>query len=374
MSKIFLEVNGAKYEGFKSLNFFKGIEHASGTFAFTATSELRQKLPFKGQEKCRIVLDNQPLITGFIDTVDYEYDDKSHTVSITGRDKTADIIDDSIQGNVDFRAGIALQTIIYETLGLLNIRDILVVNNVTDLKPFTQSEMAVAKVGENAFDFLEKYCRKRGVLLTTDGEGNLVITRAGQEILSGVLVNAIDGRANNTKNGKISYDFTKRYNKYIVRSQANQAIDGVDVAAVLPTPGQPDDLTDYQGTVGIAFDREIRSSRVLEMIAETASVNESNQQRAIWEANIRRARSLVYSCEVNSLYTTAAKIYEPNKKIKVKDDFCKIDSIMLIRSVTYSLDPDSGTSVKLELVPSDAYTLEASRNILLAQYDKMGED
>lgn len=370
MSKIYLEVSGVKYEGFKSLNFFKSIEHASGTFSFTAASQLTDPLPFKGQEKCRVVLGDKALITGFIDNVDYEYDDKNHSVDIQGRDKTADIIDDSIQGNVDFRAGISLQTLIFETLGLLNIRDIDVINSVPGLAAFTQEEMFVAKVGENAFDFLEKYCRKRGVLLTTNGDGDLVITRAGQQILNGVLVNQIFGLGNNLKNGKISYDFTKRYNKYVVRSQANQATDGVDLAASVPV--QPDDLADYAGTVGIAFDRDIRSSRVLELLAETASVSESNQQRATWEANVRRARSMVYTCEVNTLYTNKDEIYEPNKRIKVKDDFCKIDSMMLIRSVTYSLDSSGGTSVKLELVPSDAYTLEASRNQLISQYDKMG--
>ena len=51
---------------------------------------------------------------------------------------------------------------------------------------------------------------------------------------------------------------------------------------------------------------------------------------------------------------------------------CKIDSLMIIKSVSYELNSESGTSVNLELVPSDSYSLDATRNEIQSQFDKIG--
>jgi len=368
--RIYLEVNGVKYDGFKSLNYRKSIEELSGTFNFVATCDQKDTLPFIGQERCRIVLGDKPLITGFIETLKYQYTDIDHSVLIKGRDKAADIIDSTVvstdgEGNIDFQAPISLQQIIQKTLILVGITGITVINAVAGLQDFSEEEIVVAKVGENVFDFFDKYARKRGVLLTSNGDGNIVITRSSLEVLPGILVNQIGGSYNNIKAGDISYDFTQRYYKYVVKSQANPSIEQEFV--------ETDDLSGYEGTIGIAFDDEVRKTRVLEITGETVSVPKTNQERAQWEANIRRARSLIYTCDVSSLYSSEDAIYEPNKRIRVLDEMCRIDAIMIIRSVDYSLDESKGTRVTLELVPSDAYSLEASRNPLQIQYDKIGD-
>lgn len=179
MRNVVLEVNGTPYEGFTEINVKNSIEDFSGDFSFKATIEGIKFLPFKGNEPCRVLIDDIPLITGYIESVDYSYDTNSHEVEISGRDKTADIIDSSIVGNIELNSP-SLETIVKAVLAGLNL-DIAIINQAGDIEP-EKDELVSAEVGENAFDFIEKYARKRGVLLSTNGDGNIVFTRASTEI------------------------------------------------------------------------------------------------------------------------------------------------------------------------------------------------
>ena len=189
MRNVVLEVNGTPYEGFTEINVKNSIEDFSGDFSFKATIEGIKFLPFKGNEPCRVLIDDIPLITGYIESVDYSYDTNSHEVEISGRDKTADIIDSSIVGNIELNSP-SLETIVKAVLSGLNL-DITIINQAGDIEP-EKDELVSAEVGENAFDFIEKYARKRGVLLSTNGDGNIVFTRASTEILDGVLINKVN--------------------------------------------------------------------------------------------------------------------------------------------------------------------------------------
>lgn len=390
-----LEVNGISYQGFENINYYKNIEDLSGTFSFTASTENKEFTPFKGQEPCRIMINNRPILTGFIESLTYSYSNSSHSIIVSGRDKTSDIIDNTIIGDVQLNAPITLENLIKEVLDRANLLDkpdapdtsnlIKVINQAGKLKPFEKSELssgeaelgfdqnesATAKVGENMFEFIEKYCRKRGVLLTSDGDGNVVIARSGQELLEGTLLNEItkNNNRNNIKNASINYDFSNRYNKYICRSQGNASAFG------LIENEDGFGLASLAGTKGEAIDDEIRTTRVIEFLNETSAINSSDEQRANWEANIRRSRSVVYTCEVNHLFVDKenTSLYEPNKRIQVKDDFCDIDSLMLIRSISYDLSAGEGTSITLELVPIDAYTPQPSKDQIESRYNKIGE-
>ena len=360
MRNVVLEVNGTPYEGFTEINVKNSIEDFSGDFSFKATIEGIKFLPFKGNEPCRVLIDDIPLITGYIESVDYSYDTNSHEVEISGRDKTADIIDSSIVGNIELNSP-SLETIVKAVLSGLNL-DITIINQAGDIEP-EKDELVSAEVGENAFDFIEKYARKRGVLLSTNGDGDIVFTRASTEVLDGVLVNKVNNDNNNVKSGAISYNFSNRYNKYTVKGQDNPLFLSLN-----------DESTEnIESQEGEAIDEDIRTSRILVLQPETESNNLSSAERAKWEANVRRARSIIYTSVTNDIFINKTQILEPNKLIPVVDDFCNIDSMMLIRSVNYNLS-EAGTTVTVELVNKDSYTLQPTKDLNDSQYNKVGED
>jgi len=382
--KVSLEVNGIKYLGFMEMNYSKSIEDLGGVFSFTASTEKNKFTPFKGQEKCRVYINDYPLITGYIESMNYSYNENSHEITINGRDKTCDIIDNSVVGDIDFTAPFSLENLIRNVLDLAGLDEIKIINYIGEVDSFQSNEKLSNEVGENMFDFLEKYCRKRGVLLTSDGDGDLVITRAGDQQLNTILLNEIDGNGggNNIKNASINYDFSNRYYGYICKSQKNPSTENfegiVDDLGDNPTAEELQEIIEkdlnFENQVGTALDNEMRKTRILEFQNETSSPVVSNQERAKWEANIRRTRSLVYNCEVNYVFADEKNtaFFMPNKLIAVRDDFLDINALMLIKSVNYNISVSSGTSVKLQLVPKDAYKPMIQINTRDSKYNKVG--
>lgn len=96
MSKVELRVNGAFYGGWKTIRIERGIEQIAGTFELSVTdrwaeqSAVRQINP--GQP-CEVRIDEAVVITGYVDTVAPQYDKQQHTITVSGRDKTGDLVD-----------------------------------------------------------------------------------------------------------------------------------------------------------------------------------------------------------------------------------------------------------------------------------------
>jgi len=346
MDEVILEVNSIPFQGFTSISVSNSLENASGFFDFSATTREARPVPFKVQDPCRVRINDFTLITGFIDSIVQQYDKNSHTISISGRDKTMDIIDSTISGNVDFKTPITLQQVIQNIISNLGISNLEVVNEAGTIESFKKNDLVAADVGENAFSLIETYCRKRQVLFTTNGEGNIVLARAASSQLRGSLLSIRGGVNNNILSASSSYNFSNRYNKYVVRSQSNPSFGSISGSV--------------SSVSSVVTDSEIRVGRILEIQAETSSDNDSAKARVEWESNIRRARSLLYSCTLPSLFVDSQKnqIYEPNKLIFVEDDFADIRALMLIQSVDYSIAPRQGTQVVINLVNKDAYTTE----------------
>jgi prophage tail gpP-like protein len=368
---ITIEVNGVKYEGFLDVNVEQHFDTACSSFSFTSTSDKKLYSPVKVGDAVRICVKNIPLVTGYVDKITPKYTSDSHDISIEGRSKTADIVDSTVSGNIDLKAPISLKRIIERVISSLGITDIKVF--ITDkFKSFTDEDLnptqntgldepagqdVSAKVGENAFDFIEKYCRKRQVFFTTDGDGNIVIARASNEIIDLGLFNKVDGQNNNIKSASSTIDNSQRFYKYVLHSQSNTAEDMGE---------------GFASSKGVAYDKEIRKTRVYEMQADVASDMQTATDRAKWEANIRRARSFVYSCNVQGFFINAeeTELWRPNILVKVVDDFEDINSELLVKSVKFSYSADGGNLTDLDLVTRDAFTLQAAEKQTEAQWKK----
>jgi len=415
---IYLKVNGELYQGFTDIYYSKSIEDLCGTFSFSMSTSKDRRVPFKVNDECQVIVKNVPLLTGYIEAMNGSHSIDNHSISVSGRDRTCDIIDSTIQGNIDFKTPIKLVDLIGNVLaegnlGFINVFNLsgrkLIIEEVASnkkkpkvsaefLKKLAEldrqkdkkekdialekkaagiiddpilplNESVSAKVGENMFEFIEKYCRKKGVLITTDGYGDIVIIRAGMKYLDGVLLNEINGKKNNIISANISYDNSERFYRYICKSQGNPSVSAL-------TEDDGAGLVEMESTIGEAIDSEIRNTRYLEFANETSSESTTNKDRAKWEANIRRARSKVYRCTTNRMFVDGEEnvLYAPNIALYVKDDFWNIDSILLIKSVDFSVSIENGIQVTLVLVARDAYTLEPSPEHNEELYNKFGKD
>ena len=347
MSTLLLEVNGVQYSNFEAATVSLQLDAISGMFDFTAVSTEKDPLPFSLDDSCSIKADGVKILTGFIENIDVDYDSNSHSISIAGRSKTADIIDSMIN-SLELKPPITLKAAIEKVVAHIGA-DISVVDNVGNIEKFNAAEDLLSpEVGENAFLFIEKLARKRQVLLTCNGDGDIVLTQSGTDKAPTGLQNLIGGMTNNIESASVSYDSTDRFGKYVSKSQLNVT------ALNLSGKATAKDIVSQKSPQII--DEEIRQSRQLVLQAESASSDQQNQKRIEWEANIRKTRSFVYATTMSD-FSINGKIWKPNQLVSVVDDFAGINAQLLINGVAFSQDR-TGSSAVLALVDKNAYTLK----------------
>jgi len=62
-----LEVNGVQYDNFTAASCEIRLDALSNTFSFEAVAAEGAALPFKGGEACRVIVNRQAVLTGFIE-------------------------------------------------------------------------------------------------------------------------------------------------------------------------------------------------------------------------------------------------------------------------------------------------------------------
>ncbi len=345
-----LKVNGQDYEQFISASANIRLDALANTFSFEATTSEDNPLPFKGGETCQVVVDDQTVLTGRIEVVNVDYSNGSHSISVQGRDKTGDLLDSTLQAIDDLRAPITLKGIIQRVLDQLNLK-IEIIENVQTDKFNPAEDVASPEAGENAFEFIEKYARKRQVLLSSDGNGNIVITRNSGQVVNASVQNIIGANNNNVISASASYDTTGRYNLYKMASAMS--------LVALNNAGDFDnaDIVSQEGTVTDEEMQKIANTRQLVLIAENPNSSEQDVSRARWEADVRQARGRVYSAVVDGYRDELGNLWDVNKLYTVRDEFADIDAQMLINTVNFTFDLSSGQQTNLTFVASNAYTL-----------------
>ena len=363
---ISLVVDGKPYNNFSKMVVDKSIDTFTGAFNFDVVdsdeSGLQSSIafPIKVGSTCTVLVNEEPVITGYVDSISGSYAANAHMLSVKGRDLTSDLVDSRVGGNLNFSSDISLTEIIERTIAHLKIRDLQVKNLVPDLAPFSKEDLDTISVkpSKTAFEFIEMYARKRQVLITTDNLGTVIITRNFSDRLDGSIINETGNSNNTVLSGRFKYDNSKRYHTYILRSQQNPVALVTTVANDGTTSGAQTTASAMSDQSGNATDNEIRIGRVYEKISESSTTQKVLHDRAIWEGNIRKCRALTYTPTVQGFTANEeGDIWELNKLIKVSDFFAKIDALMLINRITFKLDLQSGSTTTLELVNKDAYTL-----------------
>lgn len=346
-----LEVKGIEYDNFTAASCEIRLDALSNTFSFEAVAAAGEALPFKGDEACRVIVNDEVVLTGTIEVVDVSYSAGSHTIMVQGRDKTGDLLDSTIDVIDDLNAPITLKQVIEKVIENIGA-DITVIEDVTT-EPFEAAQdLIAAEPGDNAFQLIEKYARKRQVLLTSNGDGNIVITSGSAKTALGSIQHIIDADDNNVIAGSFSFDSTGRYNVYKFASQLNP------IALNLAGEIGLDSVSDQSGG---ASDPDVRIGRQLVLIAESPFSDNQNEARAKWEANIRKARGLVYSVTVSGFGVDdtglIGDLWEINTLYQIIDDYLGKSEPMLCNSVTFTLDAQGGELTSLSFVDQNAYSI-----------------
>jgi prophage tail gpP-like protein len=289
------------------------------------------------------------LVSGYVDSIAIDYymaeERQTHTMTIKGRSILQDLVDSTI--NAEYIESVNFETMTRNVLDLLGLKDISIINKVGKLEPFV-NEIQSAGIGISAFDFLSSYAEKKQLLLNETSRGDLVIQRASNKKRENVkLVNNLDRQEEcNIKSASFELNIDNRFYKYICDSQMNPALQKVELTK--------EELTNQKSD---SLDTLIRPSRQFELNSSEDVAYEDVIQRAIWERNVRRARSFNYSCVVSDHLAQDDEVWRLNELVYVNDKFCELDGYFLVKKLVFEESIEGGKITTIDLTYPNAYSL-----------------
>ncbi|HEY9105216.1 MAG TPA: contractile injection system protein, VgrG/Pvc8 family [Roseateles sp.] len=329
-----LLVAGRAHAGWESVRVVRSMEHGVGSFSLAASERwpgMDAARQIRPTESCELTINGETLITGYVDEVEAAIEPGSHTVSVAGRDRAADLVDCSAVRKAGQWRGLRIEQIVAELAAPFGVR---VRAEVDTGKPLTSFAL---QEGESVWDAITRAARIRALLVTSDGAGGLVISRAG----TGQVATQLQLGVNLLK-CSVKADYKDRFRDYLLKGQA---------------PGG--DFFNGSAASQIAArasDGGIARYRPLVITADAPDIAATLQQRAAWEANNRAARSLTVTATVQG-WKHADGLWEPNRLVSVFAPELHLVAQLLIVSVEFGLSDSEGSTTTLTMTRADAYTL-----------------
>ena len=335
--KVTLLVNGSVFSGWENVRITRAIQAISGSFSLKITDRWKTgaaSWQIKPLDSCKVAINGQIVITGYIDSVRNGIETNSRTIDVSGRDKTCDLVDCSYDSEKTEFINVNLEKFAREVCRPFGITVTNLVGSLNVVEKLSHNP------GETYFEMLNRAAKLAGVLLMSDSIGGIYITRAGTERLSTAIIEGI-----NFLKGSVNLDFSKRFSSY--KALGQNTFSGVD-----EDPG-------FSSQVSVtASDSMVHRYRPCVIMVESNANIGNAKMRAQWEASSRAANSSQVSVDVPSWSMKNGNIWPLNKIVFFESKKLGFSGNLLIGSQTFSQSIDDGTKVSLELFREDAFTPE----------------
>ncbi len=334
--EIIVMVNGTRFGGWKAADATTSIESVCGQFRVDLMDKWTEEstpIEIKPGDACQVLLGDEPVITGYVDNVSPAIDADNHSVNISGRDKTCDLVDCSAVVSSFELWGLDLAAIARKICAEFDGIEVKVETDVG--KPF---DRFAVQPGESAFACIERAAKQCGVLLTTDGDGRLVLSAKGIFTATGDAL--VYGK--NIEKIAVNNDWKDRFQTYTVNGQMPAFNDGAD-----------DPVHDQ---IGEARDQNIMRRRPLILNAEAWTRPDAAKTRAENEACCREGNSRRVNVTVAGWRQSSGALWKPGLKVSVTAPPVYLDNVeLVIATVRYSYSDGDGTIAELELKPVTAF-------------------
>ena len=331
MSELTLHIGSQVYRGWREISVTTGIEQLAGQFDLTLA--LRNQLGSLPDDlKCAVNIDGQPVVTGFVDDDIETISPAEHSAQVTGRDATGDLVDSSAAIEGSSWTNRTLDQIARDLVAPFEIPVVV----ATDVgAPFAYEH---TQPGETIYEQLARGARMRGVLLTTDGLGRLVITREGTDRVGRIRLGKEIKQAVRIRTRR------DRFQRYLCRGQ----VPGTDLHNGDVATQPSSEITDAQ----------IRRKRLLIIDVLDPADDAECKQIAQWEKTQRIGRSEAIEATVKG-WTFNGKPWRPNTRIEIDlRPLVRELQTLLIAQVNYRIGRD-GEVATLRLVPLGTFDAPA---------------
>lgn len=369
-SVLTVSVNNQVFDQVISAEVTRDLQNVAGTFRITLVDEarLRNALiaqigqtspngPINAGGTVTLAIDAEPILVGWIDRPRFNWKADRIACTITGRDKTGDLVDCAAlpDGPSQF-SGVDLLHVAKLVCAPFGIP---VRADVDIGGPFDR----LAKYKHmTALAFLESAARQRSVLLVSDGVGGLLLTRGGSTRGPAALAigeNALEIDA--------EFDWEQRFSDYYVMQDLGRGRIGQPALNPTTPPAADDGYEDTvpgadsvlseadTGQIGHAIDPEITRYRPTVRLTRSQSGVSSVQEQAEWALRVGKGMAdRVYIDVLDWRAGSGSILWRPNQVVPVWDPYSGIDRDMLIAGVTFKLTKE-GRMTRLRVAGISAY-------------------
>lgn len=339
-----LKVAGKDYTGWSSVSVRRSIENLAASFSLSVVDFDGDPVDFRPGLPVEIYAGRDRLLVGYIDEVSPDIDAGNHSISVSGRSQTADLVDCSA-ANVptSWKGSVALSRIVTDLVSPFGIGLSTVASGTDDaVRDFALS------IGESPLEAIARLCADRGILPIETPSGNLHLTNTGNS-------DAIDALnyGQNIKKASARISNVERFSKYTVKGGGGSsgAGWGGDDAPSSPSVS----------VTGTAEDDGIERFRPKIFKADDTMTTKSAQTRAAWEAQTRRGKGVDLSVEIYGWRQSSGALWTINLSALVNIKPVRIEGVrMIVSEITYE-QTDSGTTAKLVLKRAETFQAEPKK-------------
>jgi prophage tail gpP-like protein len=334
-----LLVNGMLYTGWTSVEVRRSVKRMAGEFTLQVeerwtggaggggpASLLEWRI--RPGDPCQIFYQGVLVLTGHVDAYNPRYSATSHTVTIQGRSKTADLVDSSTKIENGEMNNANLEQVARKALQRYNI-GLKVDADVGE--PFDRVSVWP---GETVHRFLDRYARPGAVALTDDEQGNLRLLHVKDAAPGAQLVEGV-----NILEASAMLRADNRHSEYNVLGQDR----GGDKEY-----GQP--VATRRSKVA---DEAVKRYRPLTLLNETKTSRKDARRRGAWEAAKRAGESTRVEIKVFDWFHSPGQLWRPGMTVGVVSPMLAVERSLALEGVVHKLSAN-GTTTALTLVPVEA--------------------
>jgi prophage tail gpP-like protein len=335
-------VNGVDYTGWTEVEIEASMTEAARTFRLQVSEEGTEagfmSWQIRPDDEATIDLDGQRAVTGYIDARQAAYSGDTHTIQISGRSKTADIIDSSVDEEGGQFNDYKLEAIAQRLAKKHKVKT--KTGKEETKEPFKDVQV---QPGETVHELVERLARLRGKTVTDDKDGNLVIDEA--DLDKEAECHLIEGV--NILEAAATLRSDKKFKKVKVKGQ-RQGSDEED----------DEDVSEVEAETE---DEDATRERTLVLLAEEPITKEDAKTRTDQEVARRAAEGIEAEVTVWGWHMFPGKLWEPGAMVHLTSPMLLVDRKMIVKSLSWKQSDSAGTITVLKLTPPEALTTKSKK-------------
>lgn len=330
-----LKIGGRRFDGWTSVSIDNRLDALCGSFALGLTERWPgqpDRWRIEAGDEAQVLVDDEPIVTGYVDRARYELSPRAHPLEISGRSRTGDLVDCSAEhspGSWRDRTIVQIAAELTRPFGIA-------VSVVGDPgPPFSRFAL---EPGETVLAAIERMTVLRGLLATTSAGGDLVLQRpseqaAGFELVEGVNIESI----------VFDNDLGDRFSRYTIKGH-DASDESAGSRAARPSAE--------------ALDPGVRRHRPLLIVADEESTAATLDASARWEATVRAAKAQAVTVTASGWRSPDGRLFRPNVLVPVRAPTVGVTAQLLVTGVRLKRSAREGSRAELTLARPESFSLK----------------